>query len=91
MRVALTPGGTLLIRSKHSERRRFRIIDANGLPYGRFMSAMPSRELLPRPGTTSALNIAPGTYTLQLLGDNDAVVTTIQVNVREGVSTEVEL
>ncbi|HYO78380.1 MAG TPA: carboxypeptidase regulatory-like domain-containing protein, partial [Thermoanaerobaculia bacterium] len=44
LRVALTPGGTLLVRSKHSERRRFRILDANGLPYGRFMTAMPTRE-----------------------------------------------
>ena len=89
--VPMTPGGTLLIRSKHSDRRRIRLIDANGIPYQRFGSAPPSRDLLPRPGTTTVLSVAPGGYTLQLLGEDDALLDSKQVSVQEGQSTETEI
>ncbi|HET8773606.1 MAG TPA: carboxypeptidase regulatory-like domain-containing protein [Thermoanaerobaculia bacterium] len=89
--VALTPGGTILVKSKHAERRRIRLLDADGLPYGRFGNLLPWRELLPRPGTTEWRSIAPGTYTLQLLGDGDAVVDSTRVTVPEGGVAEAEL
>lgn len=89
--VALTPGGQLHMASKHSVRRRYRMIDANGLPYNRISSVPPARDLLPSPGTTILQNVAPGRYTLQLLGDNDAVVDSQQVTVAEGQTTRVDL
>ena len=89
--VALTPGGQLHIASKHSVRRRYRMIDANGLPYNRISSTPPTRDLLPSPGTTILQNVAPGRYTLQLLGDNDAVVDSQQVTVAEQQTTRVDL
>jgi hypothetical protein len=89
--IALTPGGTINIRSKHSERRRVRLLDANGIPVGRLSNPFPSRDLAPSPGTTPLLNIAPGTYTIQLLGAGDAVAGSTRVEVQEGRATDVEL
>jgi uncharacterized GH25 family protein len=89
--VALTPGGTILVKSKHSEGRRIRLIDASGIPYDRWGNALPLRELLPQPGTTQLLHIASGTYTLQLLGDGETVVDSMQVTVQEGRVVEAEI
>jgi uncharacterized GH25 family protein len=88
--VALTPGGRLLLRSKHSQRRSIRIIDANGIPYDRFSNPLPTRDLLPQPGTTQISNVAPGTYTVQLL-EGVSVVASVQVRVEEGGVTEGEI
>jgi hypothetical protein len=88
--VALTPGGKLLLRSKHSDLRYVRLIDANGIPYGRFNNPLPTRDLFPQPGTTQISNVAPGTYTVQLL-NGASVVDSIQVRVEEGGVTEGEI
>ncbi|HEV7768545.1 MAG TPA: carboxypeptidase regulatory-like domain-containing protein, partial [Thermoanaerobaculia bacterium] len=86
--VTLSPGGTLLIRSKHNSAMRIRLLDSNGLPYWRFSNAQTSRELVPNPGTTTFNNITGGVYTIQLL-DGEVVVNSKQVMVAEGqVSTE---
>jgi len=89
--VALTPGGTIRVKSKHAEMRRFRLLDANGLAYQRFNNPLPSYELLPRPATTEVAPVAPGTYTLQLLGDGENVVDSVPVTVHEGGVVEVEI
>ncbi|HYC61583.1 MAG TPA: carboxypeptidase regulatory-like domain-containing protein [Thermoanaerobaculia bacterium] len=83
MRVELSRGGTLLVRSKHSSRVRVRLIDANGIPYPRFSNFPAHRELLPSPGTTTFQNIAAGTYTMQLLGDNEVVLDSKQIVIAE--------
>jgi hypothetical protein len=88
--VALSPGGTLQVRSKHNNPARIRLIDANGIPYWRFSNAMPTRELLPNPGTTTFSYVAAGTYTLQLL-ENDAVVDSKRVIVQEGQTVTEEI
>lgn len=88
--VSLTPGGTLNVRSRHSERRRIRLIDANGLPYGRTINPLPWRDLLPS-GTTTITNVAPGDYTIVLLGENDAMLDSVRVTVQEGGTTEAEI
>ena len=89
--VPLTPGGTLLIRSTHSTRMRARLIDSSGMPYPRYGSRPPSIDLNPSPGTTTLQNVAPGTYTIQLLGDNDAVLDSAQVVVPEGQTVTAEI
>jgi hypothetical protein len=87
--VALTPGGTIMVQSKHSQRRGMRLVDANGMTYPR-TSTQPYTWELP-PGSVPMLNIAPGTYTLQLLNDNESVAASVQVVVREGETVNVSL
>lgn len=87
--VALTPGGTIRVQSKHAERRRFRILDASGMVYPRTEERPMPINLFP--GTTPFDRIAPGTYTLQLLNDNDTVADTMQITVREGETVDVSI
>lgn len=90
--VALTPGGTIVVQSKHSQRMRMRLIDSNGLPYPRYGSMPGARDLAPSPGTTPLLYVAAGTYTLQLIAaDSEAVLDSQQVVVNEGGTTRVDL
>jgi hypothetical protein len=89
--VPLTPGGKIVVKSKHTELRRIRLLDPNGIPFQRYTTALPAFELLPQPATTQVLAVAPGTYTVQLLGDGDNVVDSAQVTVREGAVAEVEI
>jgi uncharacterized GH25 family protein len=87
--VGLTPGGTILLQSKHSTVRQMRILDASGYPYPRFSSRPPMRDLLP--GTVPMDNVATGSYTLQLLNDDGSIADTVSVVVREGETTRVTL
>ena len=88
--VPLTPGGTLIVRSQGSERRRARLMGADGREYQRgFGSTIFTID--PSPGLTQLENIAPGTYVLQILGTRDEVISTTQVNVAEGQSAVVEI
>jgi protocatechuate 3,4-dioxygenase beta subunit len=89
--VQLSPGGTLLVKSKHSARVRVRFIDSMGLPYPRFSNFPPTRELVPSPGTTTMSNMAAGTYTMQLLGENDVVLESKQVVIAEAQTVTEEL
>jgi protocatechuate 3,4-dioxygenase beta subunit len=88
--VALSPGGTLLLRSKHNEEVRVRLIDANGRPYPRMSALLPSHMLVPAPGTTSLPNLAPGAYTLQLL-QGEVVVDSKRVVIGEGQTVTEEI
>jgi protocatechuate 3,4-dioxygenase beta subunit len=87
--VTLTPGGTILVQSKHSKRHGIRLLDARGLPYPRYGQPMGSRDLMP--GTLLFEYVAPGTYTLQLLDDAGAMLTSEQVVVREAETVRVEI
>ena len=87
--VALTPGGTILLQSKHSERRQMRLLDANGMQYPRMTAQPVPRDLLP--GTVPYEHIAPGNYTLLLLNDNGSVADRVPVTVREGETVRAEL
>lgn len=86
--VSLTPGGTLEIESGRSTPVRVRLIDAQGLPYPRY-GVRTWREVLP--GTTPFQNVAAGTYTLQILGDNETVLDSKQVVVNEGAVTRADV
>lgn len=86
--IALSPGGTVEVRSRHNTPMRIRLIDSNGLPYPRSSAFMPSREL--PPGTLTWTNIAAGRYTLQLL-NGEAVVDSKQIVVVEGQTVTEEI
>lgn len=88
--VGLTPGGSILVRSKGSTLRRARLLAPDGQPYLRG-GMNPIFTVDPSPGVTQLENIAPGMYTLQILGNGDEVVGATQVNVMEGRRADVEI
>ncbi len=87
--ISMTPGGTILVRSKHNERMRMRLIDASGMAYPRW-TAVPMPRDLP-PGTTTLDHIAPGAYTLILLNEDESPAGSQSVVVREGETVPVDL
>jgi len=89
--VSLAPAGRINVRSKHSERMRARLVDASGMIYPRWNATPTTGVLNPDPGTTMIDAVAGGTYTLQLLDDNGAVVGSKQVVVADGQTVEVEI
>ncbi len=85
--VALTPGGTLLLRSKSSSALRGRLTDSSGYVYmTSAFNPTGTFRVLESPGTTTLQNVAPGHYRLDVLDTNDQVLKTIQVDVVEGQS-----
>ena len=89
--VALTPGGAILVQSKGSGLRRARLMSADGRVYERSFSPIGIFTIDPSPGTTVMENIAPGVYTLQILGAGENVETSTQVTVGEGQRVPVEI
>lgn len=88
--IALTPGGTILIRSKGSELRRGRLVGADGRPYSRNIYS-PTFMIDPDPGVVRLEHIAPGAYTLQIVGPREEVVESQQVIVGEAQTVAVEI
>lgn len=87
--VFVSPGGTIIVRSKHNTRRRMRLVDATGMAYPRFTTTPSSRDL--PPGAVTIDHVAPGSYTLVLLNDDESVAGTQPVSVREGETVTVDL
>lgn len=88
--VPMTPGGTIVVRLGGGESQRARLVDSTGQPYVRPMSRN-AVFMLDSPGTTTLPNVAPGTYTLQLLDPNDAPVKSQSVVVVEGGTATVDI
>ncbi|HVG22857.1 MAG TPA: carboxypeptidase regulatory-like domain-containing protein [Thermoanaerobaculia bacterium] len=88
-RFMMSPGGTILVRSKYDVRRRIRLLDASGMPYPR-VGTMPMIRDVP-PGTIPLEHIAPGSYTLVLLNDDDTPAASQTVVVRERQTVTVDL
>ncbi|HET8796354.1 MAG TPA: carboxypeptidase regulatory-like domain-containing protein, partial [Thermoanaerobaculia bacterium] len=89
--IPMTPGGRIEVTSKHSESRLVQLIDANGIAYPR-IGPLPRKWALAPRGTTPLNSIAPGTYTLQLLGEDGvsiAAQTTVVVIEGQAVQTEI--
>jgi hypothetical protein len=82
--VALTPGGTLAIHSRSSTPLRARLIDSRGAVY-RGMTIDPS------PMTTTINNVASGSYTLQVLDNTGAVISSAPVTVIDGQQADVNI
>jgi 5-hydroxyisourate hydrolase-like protein (transthyretin family) len=90
--VALSPGGSLQVMSKHNVPRRVRLLDANGIAYPRYAwSITQARDLLPSPAATTYTNVAAGSYTLQLVDENNNVLESKQVVVQDGQTSTVEI
>ena len=81
----MSPGGTLRIRSSANTITRGRLIDSSGQPYVRgFVGAGGIFTIDASPGETVLQNVAAGSYQLEILGNGDAVVNRIPVNVVDG-------
>ncbi|MHB0969936.1 MAG: carboxypeptidase regulatory-like domain-containing protein [Thermoanaerobaculia bacterium] len=89
IRVALTPGGSIAIESSYAERRAIRLIDTAGADYLEDVDFYGGGRL--NPGKSTMPNIAPGAYTLQILGPGGQVEKSVSVTVREGQVTEVRI
>lgn len=88
--IGLTPGGSILVRSRGSELRRARLMGADGREYSRgFFN--PIFTIDPSPGVTQLDNVAPGSYTLQILGPSNEVLGSETVVVQEGQRSVVEI
>jgi len=83
--VAMSPGGTLLIRSGANTQLRARLIDGNGIPYGRNPFGVAGVfQIPPSPGVYTMQNVAAGNYTLQILDNADQVTKSVAVTVIDG-------
>ena len=87
--VSMMPGGTLLIRSRGTEVRRARLMRADGEPYAQGLNSTFAIDR--SPGVTQLHRVPAGTYTLQIVGKNQEVVTSTQVVVTEGATVEVSI
>jgi hypothetical protein len=89
--VALTRGGTVIVRSRASMPRRIRILNANGTPYATGWMLRDSFAIDASPATITLPSLAAGTYTLQALGANDVVLDQTKVVVVDDQTVTVDL
>jgi protocatechuate 3,4-dioxygenase beta subunit len=90
--VRMSPGGTVIIRSKASTITRARLVDSNNLAYVRGpFGANGIFTIDPEPGVTTLYNVAPGTYRLQILGPGDVPSKTVPVTVIDGQQASVSV
>lgn len=87
--VAMTPGGTLVLRSKSSTKQSVRLIMPNGSFYPRGANGI--FVLNPSPLTTTLENVAAGQYTLQVLDAGGNVTNTIPITVAEGQQNVIDV
>ncbi|HEV8658989.1 MAG TPA: carboxypeptidase regulatory-like domain-containing protein [Thermoanaerobaculia bacterium] len=87
--VGMTPGGSIVVQSKGSGLRRARLIGPDGKEYVRGFGAIFTVD--PSPGVTVLNNIAPGMYTLQILGDGNQVTASAPVSVIDGQQASVSI
>jgi uncharacterized GH25 family protein len=87
--IPLMPSARINVKSKHSERVRVRLLDASGMWYPRWTETFTGAWL--NPNVTTTLDVAGGSYTLQLLGDGDAVLDSRTITVGDGQTVNVEI
>jgi protocatechuate 3,4-dioxygenase beta subunit len=88
LRVALTPGGTLVIESARELRGRARLVQPDGEEYVQCCNGVADVELQGR--RTIVEHVTPGSYTLEVL-DGDEVAARTPVALREGQTTAVAI
>ena len=80
--VRFSPGGSILLHSRETATRRFRLVDSSGTPFG--MNPFSQGIMSLPPGTTPITNIAAGHYRLEVLDTNDKVTKTFEIDVADG-------
>jgi hypothetical protein len=87
LRVALTPGGRLVVNSSSAKNESAKLLTASGESYlrGRWDT---TGTMILEPGRTTMENVAPGSYTLVVLDAVGNATVTKQVTIAEGRTTE---
>jgi protocatechuate 3,4-dioxygenase beta subunit len=80
--VRFSPGGTVILHSRDSATRRFRLIDSSGTTFG--MNPFSQGIMNLPPGALPLNNIAAGSYRLEVLDNNDKVTKTMQIQAEDG-------
>ncbi|HEV7488618.1 MAG TPA: carboxypeptidase regulatory-like domain-containing protein [Thermoanaerobaculia bacterium] len=80
--VRFSPGGTIMLHSRDTATRRFRLVDTSGTAFG--MNPFSQGMMSLPPGTTTLNNIAAGHYRLEVLDNNDKVTKTVEIDVVDG-------
>jgi hypothetical protein len=80
--VRFSPGGTIILHSRESASRRFRLIESSGGTFG--MNPFSQGIMTLPPGTMPLNNIAAGHYRLEVLDNNDKVTKTVEIEVVDG-------
>ena len=91
--IGLTPGGTIVVSTSVSGGARGRLLDEANQAYGRggLRGNPPTFRIEGAPLQSTLENIAPGSYTIQLLDDHDAVLKSTRVTVEEGRAVTLKL
>jgi hypothetical protein len=89
VRVGLTPGGSLQIRSTSGAREIGRLVSPNGAPFKRGIGDQGS-FVVPS-GVSVQENLTPGSYTLTIIDGQGQVRTSKPVTIVEGRVTEVDV
>jgi len=89
-RIALTPGGTLVVHTDRDSRDLLRLVLPSGEEYvSCYCNGIADFHLTGK--TTTLEHIAPGTYQLRLLDERGKLLSTTDAIVREGATSEVEV
>jgi hypothetical protein len=88
-RIALTPGGSLEILSRANQPTLLRLLNASGQPA--LGAGVDRGELAAAPGASTVRHVAPGAYSLQVLGEGNRIEKTMPVTIVEGQTTRIEI
>jgi uncharacterized GH25 family protein len=80
--VRFSPGGTIMLHSRDTATRRFRLVDTAGTAFG--MNPFSQGIMSLPPGAMPLTNIAAGHYRLEVLDNNDKVTKTVEIDVVDG-------
>jgi len=80
--VRFSPGGSIILHSRDTATRRFRLVDSSGTPFG--MNPVSQGIMSLHPGAMPLNNVAPGHYRLEVLDNNDRVTKTVEIDVIDG-------
>ena len=89
--VRFSPGGTIVLHSRDSSPRSYRLIDSSGATYG--MNPF-SQGIFPLPpGVTTLNNVTAGHYQLQIIDKSNGnnVTKTVQIDVLDGQQSDVNV
>jgi len=88
--VRFSPGGTVVLHSRDSSARRYRMVDSSGVTYG--INSF-SQGIFPLPpGTTLLNNITAGHYRMEIIDrTSDRVLKTVEIDVVDGQQRDVDV
>ena len=90
LRLALTPGGTLVVQADRPSRDAITLVEPDGEEYVRCECNGIAEIRLE--GTKSTIDhVAPGSYTMQVLDEQGGIKASYAVTIAEGQTTVVEI